>query len=360
MSRFRGLGAVSLLAAAALLVGITGCGGGGGSGGSGTVIRGTTDQPVCFDPAGVYDLPSWDILFNVYQTLLTIPPGGNKPVPDAAKSCDFTNPTTYECTMKDGLKFSDGSPLTAEDVKFSFERNVEIAAPEGASSLLANMKSIEAPDPTRPSSSISRRPMRSGRPSSRPSRWRSCRPTSTRRTSSSRTTRSSARASTRWPLRARASSWCSRRTPSTAGDVSGEERSRDRPVLRQVLGAEARRRAGRRRRRLPQLQPDRPPGPEERRAASASSGARARRSATWSSTRTCSRASSDAQKLAVRRAVAHTIDRQAIADNVYDGTVKPLYSMVPQGLQFATEAFKDEYGAAPDVDAAKQSSPKPA
>ena len=63
--------------------------------------------------------------------------------------------------------------------------------------------------------------------------------------------------------------------------------------------------------------------------------------------------SSDAQKLAVRRAVAYTIDRQAIADNVYDGTVTPLYSMVPQGLQYATEPFKDEYGASPDVDAAK-------
>ena len=63
--------------------------------------------------------------------------------------------------------------------------------------------------------------------------------------------------------------------------------------------------------------------------------------------------SSDAQKLAVRRAVAYTIDRQAIADNVYDGTVTPLYSMVPQGLQYATEPFKDEYGASPDVNAAK-------
>src|SRR4051794_15510531 len=145
MNRLRGLGAVSVLVAAALLVGIAGCGGG-GSGGGGTVIRGTTDQPVGIDPAGVYDLPSWDLLVNIYQTLLTIPPGGNKPVPDAAKSCDFTNPTTYECTMQDGLKFSDGSPLTAQDVVFSYERNVGIADPEGASSLLADMKSIEAPD----------------------------------------------------------------------------------------------------------------------------------------------------------------------------------------------------------------------
>ena len=61
----------------------------------------------------------------------------------------------------------------------------------------------------------------------------------------------------------------------------------------------------------------------------------------------------DAQKLAIRQAVAYTIDRQAIADNVYDGTVTPLYSMVPQGLQYATEPFKDEYGACPDVNAAK-------
>ena len=63
---------------------------------------------------------------------------------------------------------------------------------------------------------------------------------------------------------------------------------------------------------------------------------------------------SDAQKLAVRQAVAYTIDRDAIASKVYDGTVEPLYSMVPQGLQYATDSFKTEYGATPDVDKAKQ------
>ena len=34
--------------------------------------------------------------------------------------------------------------------------------------------------------------------------------------------------------------------------------------------------------------------------------------------------------------------------------MKPLYSQVPQGLEFATEAFKDEYGDRPGPDAAKQ------
>jgi peptide/nickel transport system substrate-binding protein len=51
--------------------------------------------------------------------------------------------------------------------------------------------------------------------------------------------------------------------------------------------------------------------------------------------------------------VAQTIDRQSIADNVYNGTVKPLYSMIPSSLPYHTDAFKDKYGEAPDVDAAK-------
>jgi peptide/nickel transport system substrate-binding protein len=63
---------------------------------------------------------------------------------------------------------------------------------------------------------------------------------------------------------------------------------------------------------------------------------------------------SDEQKLAVRRAVAYSIDREAIAENVYNGTVDPLYSMIPSGLEFAGEPFKDEFGEAPDVDAATQ------
>ena len=52
--------------------------------------------------------------------------------------------------------------------------------------------------------------------------------------------------------------------------------------------------------------------------------------------------------------MASLIDREALAKNVYNDTVKPLYSMVPEGLEFATEAFADEYGEAPDPDRAAQ------
>ena len=52
--------------------------------------------------------------------------------------------------------------------------------------------------------------------------------------------------------------------------------------------------------------------------------------------------------LAVRKAMAYLIDRQAIVDNVYNGTVEPLYSMVPRGLAGHTDNFKDVYGETPD------------
>ena len=151
MSRFGKFASVTVAIAAGAL-GLAACGDDDGSGGGsdGTLIHGTTDQPVSYDPAGSYDLPSYNVIFNVYQNLLQVPPGGNKPEPEAAESCDFTDDegTTYECTLKEGLKFSDGSDLTSEDVKASFDRNLEIADPQGASSLYLNLKDIETPDDT--------------------------------------------------------------------------------------------------------------------------------------------------------------------------------------------------------------------
>ena len=91
---------------------------------------------------------SYNVIFNAYQNLLQIPPGRNEPEPEAAEECDFTDDenTIYECSLVEGLTCSDGSDLTSEDVKASFDRNPAIADPQGASSLYANLKSIETPD----------------------------------------------------------------------------------------------------------------------------------------------------------------------------------------------------------------------
>lgn len=59
-----------------------------------------------------------------------------------------------------------------------------------------------------------------------------------------------------------------------------------------------------------------------------------------------------AKSLAVRQAMANSIDRAKIADQVYKGTYLPLYSPVPAGFTGAIEPLKAEYGdgnGAPDV-----------
>ena len=59
------------------------------------------------------------------------------------------------------------------------------------------------------------------------------------------------------------------------------------------------------------------------------------------------------KQLAIRQAAAQLIDRQAIAKNAYDGTVDPLYSIVPPGYGGAKNSFKTAYGS-PDPAKAKQ------
>ena len=44
------------------------------------------------DPAGQYDLGSQQISAQIYDNLLVIAPGGNKPEPSAAQSCCVRRP----------------------------------------------------------------------------------------------------------------------------------------------------------------------------------------------------------------------------------------------------------------------------
>ncbi|MFJ5101337.1 ABC transporter substrate-binding protein [Streptomyces sp. NPDC088554] len=132
---------------------LAGCGGSdGGSGGGDAIVVGTTDHYIAtkddgapLDPAFAYDVGSWNILRQTIQTLMHVPRGGGKPVPEAASECGFTDRAnqSYRCTLRDGLKFSNGDPLTSEDVKYSLERVLNIKDPSGVYSLLDNIDTIE-------------------------------------------------------------------------------------------------------------------------------------------------------------------------------------------------------------------------
>jgi peptide/nickel transport system substrate-binding protein len=344
---------IALAGVAALAIAATGCGSS-GTGGGGTIIRGTIDQPVGYDPAGVYDLPSWDAIVNMYETVLWIPPGGNKPEPDAA-SCDYTNPTTYKCTVRDGDQFSDGTALDSKDIKFSFDRNIKIANPQGASSVLANLKSTEARDPKtvifhlkKPDATfpfVLTMQSMAIVPADGPNAYPADKlQPSTKVTGSGHYKLASYEPGQQTVLvkndkytgpqpaqndRAIIQYF---KTPSSLklaveqGDVDIAYRNLSATDYKDLRGESGLKVIGGKGIEIryivfnENLQPG----------------------------------DNDAQKLAIRKAVAQTIDRDSIAKNVYDDTVQPLYSMIPQGLDYATQAFKDTYGASPNVNAAKQ------
>ncbi|MGE7390207.1 ABC transporter substrate-binding protein [Streptomyces sp. NPDC004126] len=114
--------------------------------GRGAIRVGTTDVVSALDPAGAYDAGSWALYGNVYQSLLTFKPGSATPVPDAASSCKFIGQklTTYQCELRPDLTFSNGRAVTAEDVKFSFDRIKQINSDQGPAPLFTNLQSVKA------------------------------------------------------------------------------------------------------------------------------------------------------------------------------------------------------------------------
>lgn len=71
------------------------------------------------DPANVADTSSSDVLEMMYAGLLRINPNG-KAVPDLASHYSISkNHKVYTFYLRPGLKFSNGDPITATDVKFT-------------------------------------------------------------------------------------------------------------------------------------------------------------------------------------------------------------------------------------------------
>ena len=149
-----GLTALSLGAAALLTLAactsekpVSGAPGPGSGSPTRTITIGTTDQVVSLDPAGSWDAGSGAIETEVYATLLSARDGTTDVSPDLAASIKLTSPKQYTVTLRPGLTFANGDPLTSTDVKFSFDRQLRIADPNGPAPLLYDLASTAAPTP---------------------------------------------------------------------------------------------------------------------------------------------------------------------------------------------------------------------
>jgi YVTN family beta-propeller protein len=87
----------------------------------------------CFDPNLVWDYNAWSVFTNVYDGLVAQRrvggPEGGSIVPDLAQN--VPDPTdggrTYTFQLRSGIRFSNGEPVTASDVRASLERALKIS-----------------------------------------------------------------------------------------------------------------------------------------------------------------------------------------------------------------------------------------
>ena len=157
--------ALKALTAAGALVVLAACGSSGGSGGStggstssggstsaGTPVHGgkltfaAVQDAQSMNKTTVFDNNSIWIFEQIFQQLYTVSSDGKSVVPQLATGYKVSSDKkTYTFTLRQGVKFSNGQPMTSKDVKFSIDQTTK--ASQGWGFINTAIKSTSAPSP---------------------------------------------------------------------------------------------------------------------------------------------------------------------------------------------------------------------
>src|SRR5262245_11078183 len=151
-----------LVAFAALALALGGCGGddegdnasGGGGESGGTLVFAGAADPVVLDGALVSDGESIRAITQIFETLIGLKPGTTDLVPALATKWEVSpDAKTYTFTLRDGVKFTDGTDFNAEAVCANFDRWYNFKGPLQSSSasyywqsFFGGYKNNESPD----------------------------------------------------------------------------------------------------------------------------------------------------------------------------------------------------------------------
>ena len=86
-----------------------------------TLVVANQYDPTTMDPIGHNDIPSSQVCYALYDTLIYLEPDGTVK-PGLAESWEFLSGTEYKFNLRKGVKFHNGDELKAEDVKYSIMR----------------------------------------------------------------------------------------------------------------------------------------------------------------------------------------------------------------------------------------------
>lgn len=128
--------------ALASMLSLAACGGNGGNGGNGgadtddstatsykdTLTWAQGADVTSLDPHQGKETPAVEVTCQIFDTLVVVNPETNEIEPQIAESWEQVDELTYVFKIRQGIKFHDGSDLTAEDVKFSLDRAINSAA----------------------------------------------------------------------------------------------------------------------------------------------------------------------------------------------------------------------------------------
>jgi len=101
------------------------------------IIMGTTDSvESAIDPSRAWDFFGWEIIQNTGCTLVEIEPGSSATAEDfePALATDWdlsADEKTWTLTLRQGVLFEDGTEFNASHVKYSYDRAIGIAHPDG-------------------------------------------------------------------------------------------------------------------------------------------------------------------------------------------------------------------------------------
>ncbi|MCR4738783.1 MAG: ABC transporter substrate-binding protein [Lachnospiraceae bacterium] len=141
MKKFCSILSVSVLLT--LTIALSGCSGDKTGGSSKIVVGIAQDLEDSLDPHKAVAAGTKEVLFNMYEGLLKPDPDGNI-IPAVAESYEVSEDgKVYTFKLRDNVKFHNGNPVTAEDVKYSIEKSAGMTGDDPLISAFSLIESVE-------------------------------------------------------------------------------------------------------------------------------------------------------------------------------------------------------------------------